>query len=153
MMAVVPSYIQKNSSYIPLPVEEGCEYYSGGVIQINISLLIQYIEENPSKFNLIDVDIKDCHFSDVVIDHFSFIPSSKPCIYAELSPNNYSLIDGRHRYSLAKEKGDKYINCYQVPVHILINFFVSHDMYLKFVDYWNGKVNDYFEDQELINRS
>tara|TARA_B100000809_G_scaffold265492_1_gene324496 strand:+ start:1795 stop:2259 length:465 start_codon:yes stop_codon:yes gene_type:complete len=141
-------YIKRDKCFVSKPLEGGHEC-CGGPLSVNITLLTEYIESNLSLFKIIDVDIKDFYRSIKDIDVNTFTPNPNPCIYAEISPTNYSLIDGSHRSSYAELKGKKSIKCYKVPMEIIIMFFISDEVYSRFVQYWNSKVDEHFEDEEI----
>lgn len=132
-----------NKSFRPCPAEDGDEIYQNGIFEFNISKLLEYIKNNSEKFELIAVEVEDFpkEFSSLNEMHVESTDHSQPVIIAEISPGLYNLIDGNHRMEKARIKGLTSINALKVNVDQHIKFLTDKDAYLKYVDYWNGKVN------------
>lgn len=132
-----------NKSFKPCPTEDGDEIYQNGIFEFNISKLLEYMKNNSEKFELIEVEVEDFpkEFSSLNEMHVESTDHSQPVIIAEISPGLYNLIDGNHRMEKARIKGLTSINAFKVNVDQHIKFLTDKDAYLKYVDYWNGKVN------------
>ena len=68
---------------------------------------------------------------------------SEPVILAEIAPNSFNLIDGRHRMEKARRMGIEKIKAYKVHAIYLPDFIVIKKGYLAFVDYWNYRLKSY----------
>ena len=132
-----------NKNFKPCPTEDGDEFYQNGIFEFNISKLLEYIMNHSDQFELIEVEVEDFpkEFSSLNERHVESTDYSQPVIIAEIAPGHYNLIDGNHRMEKARIKGLTSIKAFKVNVDHHIKFLTDKDAYLKYVDYWNGKVN------------
>jgi hypothetical protein len=122
-------------------VNEEDEIYRNGFFHFNISRLQQYIDANPEKFSVVEIKISDyIAFSKINESHIDGVDNTKPVIIAEIAPQRYNLIDGNHRAVKAHRQNHKTIKAYQIKMEEHIPFLISHEMYKKYVNYWNSKL-------------
>ena len=61
--------------------------------------------------------------------------------------NKYQIIDGNHRMQKAFDNGRTYINSYKLSGEQLANYLTSKEQYEAYVLYWNGKLDDYIQEE------
>jgi hypothetical protein len=64
---------------------------------------------------------------------------SNPLIMAEISPDQFNLIDGHHRLEKARREGGEVISVYKIFAEHHIHFLNSSEAYQAYVKYWNDK--------------
>ena len=131
-----------NKDFNPCPIEGGDEIYQNGIFEFNISKIIEYIENNPDKFELVEIEVEDFpkEFSSLNEIRVESTDHSQPVIIAEISPGRYNLIDGNHRMEKARIMGLICIKAFKVNVDQHIQFLTDKDAYFKYVEYWNSKI-------------
>ena len=67
---------------------------------------------------------------------------ARPIVLAEISPDNYNLIDGNHRVARAKREGVQILPGWMIRCPHHVGFLTSTTAYEKYVEYWNGKVKE-----------
>lgn len=82
-------------------------------------------------------------FSRINETHIDSVNLTLPVIIVEIAPKQYNLIDGNHRVEKAKRNNVTTITCYQFDVDQHIEFLTSKEAYASYVEYWNGKVDQY----------
>jgi hypothetical protein len=132
-------------SFKPLPSEDGDEFYPNGVFVFNISKLIQYIDNNREVFQAEQVTVnalqsfRSPNLNEATVNEADL---SVPIIMAEISPDQFNVIDGHHRLEKARREGVEVVLAYKVPVEHHIFFLNSIDGYLAYVEYWNNKLKE-----------
>jgi len=131
-----------NKKFVPCLVNEGDELYKNGYFVFNITTLIKYIHENLSDFIPEFIKIKEFtkEFSLLNENLVDSVAVSEPVIIAEITPDNYNLIDGNHRVEKARRLGIKSIMAYRLNVYQHIRFLTSKESYLAYIQYWNSKL-------------
>ena len=127
----------------PLPTEDGEEFYPNGFFVFNISKLIQYIANNQDIFQVEQVEVNSLrlfspsNLNDATIKSADL---SVPIIMAEISPNQFNVIDGHHRLEKARRDDVNIVPAYKIPAEHHIRFLNSTDAYQAYVEYWNAKL-------------
>lgn len=121
--------IDKN--FKPCPADEEEEVYANGIFHFNISKMIPYIQNNPDKFVLETVVLKEIYTKSPHIneEHLPSVDVSKPVILAEISPGRYNLIDGNHRAEKAARLGLKELKAYRLSASQHVQFLTQQDSY------------------------
>jgi hypothetical protein len=135
-------------NYKPVPSEAAEEFYPNGIFVFNISKLIQYIHLNPDIFKAETVAVN-------AVNSFNSFKSSNlnestvksadisiPLIMAEISPDQFNLIDGHHRLERAKREGREVISVYKIPAEHHVLFLNASEVYQAYVEYWNEKCKE-----------
>lgn len=135
--------VMKN--FKPLPTEDGEELYPNGFFVFNISKLIQYIAKNQDIFQAEQVMVNSLRlFSSSKLNEATIKSAdlSVPIIMAEISPNQFNIIDGHHRLEKARREGMDVVLAYKVPAEHHILFLDSAEGYQAYVKYWNNKLRE-----------
>jgi len=134
-----------NRNFTPCPSVPGDELYPNGIFVFNITKMLDYIKENPDEIVLEEIFISDFPkiFSSINESHLNSVEIAKPVILAEIAPGRYNVIDGNHRIEKARMLGVKAIMAYKFNVHQHIQFLISKEAYLSYVEYWNDKIKIY----------
>ena len=134
--------LKVNNKFRPCPVNDGDELYPNGIFVFNITKMNEYLENNPDKFDLVEIAVADFprSFSSINETHVGSVNVSRPVILAEISPGHYNLIDGNHRVEKARRTGKSHLLAYKLNVHQHIKFLTEKEAYLSYVEYWNGKI-------------
>ncbi len=137
--------IEVNENFQPCPVMDGDELCPNGIFVFNITKMKEFINSRPDIFVPEDIDVKGeySYFISANEKHIPNVELSEPVILAEISPNRFNLIDGRHRMEKAHRMGIEKIKAYKVNAIYLPDFIVIKKGYLAFVDYWNNKLKTY----------
>ena len=138
-------YSQKlriDKNFEPIPVDEGDELYPNGIFEFNITKIINYIENNLEAFRLEEVEVAsfDRDFSSIDTNYIDSVQNNTPVILAEISPNQFNLIDGHHRMEKARREETKSLMAYKLYAHQHIAFLTSKKAYMAYVEYWNEKL-------------
>lgn len=143
MLKPVFRKITHDSGFIPCKVNNGDEIYRNGVFEFNISRLKEYILLNPEIFPVEQIKIADfIQFSKINQSHLEVVNESEPVIIAEIAPGRYNLIDGNHRAVKAERLNKKHIFAYRVGMELHLQFITNKEVYSKYVNYWNSKINE-----------
>jgi hypothetical protein len=134
--------LKENNKFRPCPVNDGDELYPNGIFVFNITKMNEHVENNPDKFDLVEIAVADFpkSFSSINETHVGSVNVSRPVILAEISPGHYNLIDGNHRVEKARRTGKSHQLAYKLNVHQHIKFLTEKEAYLSYVEYWNGKI-------------
>ena len=137
-----PLKIDENFS--PCRVAAGDELFPNGIFVFNITRIIEYIRKNPDSIALQEVDVGDFPkaFSSINESDVDPVEIFKPVILAEISPGQYSLIDGHHRVEKARRMGISNIRAYKLNAEQHMRFLISQEAYVVYVGYWNSKLKD-----------
>ncbi|MFH0758499.1 MAG: hypothetical protein V2B15_14520 [Bacteroidota bacterium] len=106
--------------FVPLPADDGNEFYLNGIFKFNITKISQYILSNPGLFIAEEMAVKEIHTKSSHINesHLDSVDISKPVILAEIAPGRYNLIDGNHRVEKAFRLGIEKICAFRIhPEH------------------------------------
>lgn len=132
-------------NFKPLPSEQGEEFYSNGIFVFNISKLIQYIHLNSDIFKAVTVAVNTLNAfksSDLNESAVRSADISNPIIMAEISPNQFNVIDGHHRLERARREGREVISVYKVLAEHHVRFLNTSEAYQEYVKYWNNKLKE-----------
>ena len=134
-----------DENFQPCPVMDGDELCPNGIFVFNITKMKDFINSRPDIFVPEDIAVKGKYhyFISVNEEHMPNVELSEPVILAEISPNSFNLIDGRHRIEKAHRMGIETIKAYKVNATYLPDFIVIKKGYLAFVEYWNSKLKTY----------
>jgi hypothetical protein len=129
-------------SFIPCGFEDDDELYNNGIFVFNISKMIKCLNQDPEGYNLttILVDHSLNTFSCINESHVDSVDINKPVILAEISPGQYTLIDGHHRVHKAQRAGVKNLNAYKLDHTQHIRFLTELRGYTAYIEYWNSKI-------------
>lgn len=110
----------------------------------NITKMVEYIQNNLDAIAIEEVAVSDYFkgFSSINEFHVDSVDTSKPVIFAEISPGQYNLIDGHHRMEKARRKGISSVPAYKLNVEQHIQFLTSRKGYVAYVEYWNNKLKE-----------
>ncbi|MBF0121602.1 MAG: ParB N-terminal domain-containing protein [Desulfobacterales bacterium] len=135
--------IDKN--FIPCPVADGDELFPNGIFVFNITKMIEYIERNPNAIIPEEVSVKDFSkgFSPLDETYIDSLEISRPVILAEISPEQFNLIDGHHRMEKARRIGLKSIQAYRLTAKQHMQFLINREAYISYIKYWNDKLCAY----------
>jgi hypothetical protein len=141
--------LEVNKNFRPCPVSEGDELFPNGIFVFNITKMLEYIKNNPDKFDLVKIAVVDFHksFSSIDETHVDSVNVSRPVILAEISPGHYNLIDGTHRVEKARKMGKNHLLAYKLNVKQHIRFLTEKKAYLSYIEYWNAKFANRIEDR------
>lgn len=131
-----------DDEFTPCPIVAGDELFANGIFVFNITKILEYIQNNPDAVAVEEVAVSDSFkgFSSVNESHVDSVDVSKPVIFAEISPGQYNLIDGRHRMEKARRMGISSVQAYKLNVEQHIRFLTSRKAYVAYVEYWNSKL-------------
>jgi len=134
--------LKADKDFTPCPADIGDELYPNGIFEFNISKILEYIHKDPAGITLEEVAVSDFFrgFSSINESHMDSVELSMPVILAEISPEQYNLIDGHHRMEKARRTGVKSILAYKLNVEQHMKFLTSKKAYLIYVEYWNSKL-------------
>ena len=132
-----------DKDFTPFPADIGDELYPNGIFEFNITKILEYIHKDPDSITLEEVAVSDFFrgFSSINESHMDSVELSMPVILAEISPEQYNLIDGHHRMEKARRTGGvKSILAYKLNVEQHMKFLTNKKSYLIYIEYWNSKL-------------
>ena len=80
--------------------------------------------------------------------HVDAADLNRPLIFVELAPDCFNLADGNHRLAKAQKKQIKTLSAYFLTAHTAIRYLGSEDEYSHFVEYWNSKIEDIWDQEK-----
>lgn len=130
-----------DKNFIPATAKDNDEVFSNGIFEFNITLILNFIEQNRELITLEEINVDEYYQSYFRIneDHIENVDINKPILLIEISPNKYNIIDGHHRLTKAKRLGVKTIMAYKLRAEQCLDFFTASRGYISFIEYWNGK--------------
>lgn len=133
-----------NKKFQPISSQVGDELYLNGIFEFNITNLLEFIHKNQDKFLIEMVEVNmvrrfPLNNPDELTINFRSL--SDPVIVAEISPYQFTAIDGNHRLEKAYRNNVSKIPAYKVYVEQHIKFLTSEKAYKEYVQYWNSKIN------------
>lgn len=140
--------LRLDRQFVPVSVDDGDEFFPNGIFTFNITKMILFINSHRVDFAPEPVAVRDhagsrSSLSQAVLDS---LHNTEPVILAEIAPGRYNLIDGNHRMEKARRAGLEHVMAYKVRMEQHIRFLTTHEGYLAFVEYWNGKLKDIYDD-------
>jgi len=144
--------LKYDKAFVPVPLEDGEEYYPNGIFIFNISKLIIAIHGDPASYEKHKVSVDAYHASKTDWNELYVKDAdlSKPIILAEIRPDRFVVIDGHHRLEKAKRAGITELEAYFLRPLQFIPFMTTQKGYDAFVAYWNGKIDDDIRDRRYI---
>jgi len=102
------------NNFVPCPVKPADELFRLGIFVFNITRMLEFIENNLDKFVLENISVNNLHssFSKINEDHVDVVDISRPIILIEITPGQFTLIDGNHRMEKARRLGIKNLKGY-----------------------------------------
>lgn len=148
------SKLKKQTNFKPLPADDGDEFFPNGIFEFNITKMLDFIHQNDS-IQPEPVKVTDFWHSgeNANEDHLPTVDLTKPIIIAEIAPGRYNIIDGNHRVEKAKRENIETLPAYCIKASDHIKFLTSQKSYLCYVDYWNDKVSEIRENENMMKRS
>jgi hypothetical protein len=133
--------LKLNKKFVPAPRNIGDELFPNGFFEFNITELIKFIYENQIQPQWVKVN----SLSMLGIDRLDEVTVGNadltiPIILAEISPDNFNVIDGHQRLGRARRECADEIMAYKISVEQHINFLTSVMAYESYVHYWNEKL-------------
>lgn len=132
-------------SFQPCVAEADDELFPNGIFEFNVTKLIAFVRANPDKFPIEEVDVEEVRWgnSDDLDEATTQAANlSNPIILAEISPDNFNVIDGNHRLERAYRDKVEKIPAFRVRADQHLAFLTSERAYRSYVEYWNSKVDD-----------
>jgi len=145
-----PAKLRRDKGFQPCPAEPGDETYVNGIFEFNITRLLACAQEHTDRFPVIHVELRELpdYGNGLQLNDGAILVAdlSRPIVLAEISPGNFNVIDGNHRLARARRQGATALPAYRVQCPAHVPFLTSLFAYEKYVEYWNGKVNDLLGD-------
>lgn len=126
-------------NFVPCPVKPEDELFRLGIFVFNITRMLEFIENYPEKFVLEDISVNNLYssFSRIDENRIDVVDFSMPVLLIEITPGQFTLIDGNHRMEKARRLGIKSLKGYRLKISDHIPFLTSKESYEKFVEYLN----------------
>jgi hypothetical protein len=147
----IPGLLTLEKSFVPASEDDGDELYQNGVFIFNITKMTEYIHEHKDEIAQENIEVKAYRtgFAKLTESHIDTTDILVPIILAEISPGKYNVIDGNHRLEKAYRMGVDYIPAYKLIPEQHLPFLTSLKSYHYYVEYWNSKIKDGLEIQDL----
>lgn len=129
---------------MPLPQEDGDEFFSNGIFEFNITKLLSFIMAKPSRFPVEHIDVREySRWEDKNLDAATVEAANlgNSILLGEISPGRFNVIDGNHRLEKARRQGLNTISAYKVRAEHHVAFLTSERAYEAFINYWNAKID------------
>jgi hypothetical protein len=153
---VAPGTLKLSPSFAPCPFEEGEESFRNGIFEFNITQMTAFIEANPDRFprEYIAVAGVPNYGGDESLDQKTIATAdlSRPVLLAEIAPGRFNLIDGNHRIARGRRDGVATLPAYRIHSPHHVAFLTSIMAYQKYVEYWNGKIQDMQPRRQRMSR-
>ncbi len=134
-----------NKKFAPCPVAPDDELYRLGKFVFNITRMLDFIERNQDRFSVEDISVGDLYgapFSQIDESRLSMVDVLKPVIIAEVTPGQFTLIDGNHRMEKARRLGLKTLKAYRLHILDHISFLTTKEAYERYMQYFDRKNTD-----------
>jgi hypothetical protein len=141
----VPAKLKLAPSFLPCPIDAGDEVFRNGIFEFNITRLTAFIETHADRFPIEVVAVASTpNYGDSRLDQttISAADLSRPVLFAEIAPSRFNLIDGNHRMARARRDGAPSVPAYRIRCPHHVAFLTSTMAYQKYVEYWNGKIQE-----------
>ena len=139
----LPIKLTLDKKFQPPIAEDGDELFANGIFVFNISQFLAFISLHPERFPIVSIEVDEVpRYGAGSLEQDVILAAnlSHPVLLAEISPDNYNLIDGNHRVARAKQDGVRVLPGWRVRCPHHVGFLTSTEAYEKYVQYWNGKV-------------
>lgn len=140
-----PRQLKTDKTFTPISVDGGDELFPNGIFEFNVTKMLAFIEANPDRFPVEDVEVKPLRgYSPEILDEKTIQGAdlSRPIILAEISPGRFNVIDGNHRVEKAGRKGQKTVPARRIGAEQHLAFLTSVRAYEAYVRYWNSKLTE-----------
>lgn len=130
-----------DKKFQPFPNHDGDELFQNGIFQFNITGLLKFIQSKPQIFQPEEVSIKEIRKLVASNLNESTIQTAnirEPIILAEIAPDRFNTIDGRHRVERAYRNGVSKIFAYKIRAEQHIAFLTSVNAYQQYIDRRHG---------------
>lgn len=150
-----PRMLSASKTRNPVAPDDGDEIYCGGVVQINVTALLEWT--NSQTLPIIQMPVKIWGtFEEKSEEYVQAAELSRPIIIAEIAPDyrdfvpdfpeddwvsrGYVCIDGHHRLEKARRTGIEALPAIILRMEQHIPFvYIGYDRY---VEYWNKKLQN-----------
>ncbi|MBJ15939.1 MAG: hypothetical protein CMF38_04830 [Legionellaceae bacterium] len=132
-------------NFEPLPPDDGDEFYPNGIFEFNITKLTHYISTNQDIFQAEQVIVSTIpSYSTTHLNEDTIMTAdlAVPIIMAEISPDQFNVIDGHHRLEKARREKVEDVLAYKITAEHHYRFLTSTEAYEQYVEYWNSKLNE-----------
>ncbi|QDP73547.1 hypothetical protein FOG18_02015 [Legionella israelensis] len=132
-------------NFEPLPSDDGDEFYPNGIFVFNITKLIQHISKNQDVFQAAQVKVNTISsYSTTHLNEDTIMTAdlAVPIIMAEISPDQFNVIDGHHRLEKARRENVEAVLAYKITAEHHYRFLTSTKAYEQYVEYWNSKLKE-----------
>lgn len=141
----VPAKLRIAPSFEPCPVDAGDEVFRNGIFEFNITRLMAFVGAHPDRFPIEAVTVASTpNYGDSSLDQSTIAAAdfSRPVLFAEIAPGRFNLIDGNHRMARARLDGVPTVPAHRIHCPHHVAFLTSLMAYQKYVEYWNGKIDE-----------
>ena len=124
----LPIKLKLDKKFQPSISEEGDELYANGIFLFNISRLLAFIGSHPERFPVEAIAVAGVpHYGEGSLDQDAILAANvaRPIVLAEISPDNYNLIDGNHRVARAKREGIQTLPGWRIRCPHHVSFLTS----------------------------
>lgn len=131
-----------DAGFTPCEVDDDDELFANGIFVFNITKMLAYIARQPDGVEMVDIRVSDLDRGSSSLNeaHVQNVDVKHPVLLVEISPGHYNLIDGHHRVAKAAQQGVKTLLARRLNAPHHVPFLVSRDAYVKYVEYWNEKL-------------
>lgn len=154
-----PRMLSASKSLIPVVPDDGDEIYCGGVVQINVTALLEWIKDQPLPIAQMPVGIWGSHEGKNE-EYIQAADLTRPIVVAEIAPDyrdyvpdisendwisrGYMCIDGHHRLEKARRLGIEALPAIILRMEQHIPFvYIGYERY---IEYWNRKLQNREDD-------
>lgn len=150
-----PRMLSATRALNPVAPNDGDEIYCGGVVQINVTALLDWVNNQTLPIVQMPVGIWGAHEGKLE-EYVQAADLSRPIIIAEIAPDyrdfvpdipendwpsrGYVCIDGHHRLEKARRMGIQALPAIILRMEQHVPF--SYIGYDRYVEYWNRKLQD-----------
>lgn len=117
-----------DKKFLPNIVDSGDEIYPNGIFEFNITKLLTFIKANSLVFQPKKITIKEARgwpSSNLNESTIKTANLAEPIIYAEIAPDRFNVIDGRHRLEKAYRDGASTILAYKIKWNNILDFLLQ----------------------------
>jgi len=150
MKKKLPGMLSLDKNFVPASEDDGDEFYPNGIFEFNITKMIDYLNRHKEEIVPERMEVKAIRKSFAVLteSHIDKVDIGVPVLLAEISPGRYNVIDGNHRLEKAYRAGVDYIAGYRLRPEQHMHFLTSLKAYKAYVEYWNSKIKDGYDDSK-----
>ena len=137
-------YRYKTLPYIPREypdIPEGTELYAA--FYVNIDNVREDIRKGLYEIRTVSVNDIQNVTKDIPLSDCQNLDFSMPIVFGEVSPDEYVLIDGNHRVTLAIANGIEQLQAVVLSAEQFVDYIASEKIGRGFVEHWNEKAMRY----------